>query len=52
MHGATNIENALLKSVVPHASLRDYVREYQVFRFVFDGKAAPPPKFHAPRPEH
>ncbi len=52
MHGATNIENALLKSMVPHASLRDYVREYQVFRFVFDGKAAPPPKFHAPRPEH
>jgi AraC-like DNA-binding protein len=42
----------LLKDVSPCASLQEYVRKYQVFRFVFDKNIIPPVKFHAPRPEH
>ena len=43
---------ALLQTLLPQASLLPFVRAYQVFRFVFEGDALPPPKFHAPRPEH
>jgi AraC-like DNA-binding protein len=41
-----------LTNIPPCASLQDYVRKYQVFRFVFDKHVIPPVKFHAPRPEH
>ncbi len=42
----------LLKDISPCASLQEYVRKYQVFRFLFDKEIIPPAKFHAPRPEH
>ena len=42
----------LLKDISPSASLQEYVRKYQVFRFLFDKEIVPPAKFHAPRPEH
>lgn len=42
----------LLNDISPCASLHEYVRKYQVFRFVFDKEITPPIKFHAPRPEH
>lgn len=46
------METAVLETILPRASLRECVREYQVFRFVFDQGTTPPPKLHAPRPEH
>ena len=46
------METAVLQTILPRASLRECVREYQVFRFVFDKGITPPPKLHAPRPEH
>ena len=42
----------LLKDLLPRASLQQYVRKYQIFRFLFDRDKIPPTKFHAPRPEH
>jgi len=47
-----NMETDALQTILPRASLRECVREYQVFRFVFDKETTPPPKLHAPRPEH
>ena len=46
------MKEALLKDILPKPNLREYVRKYQVFRFVFEKDIAPPPKFHTPRPEH
>lgn len=46
------MESAVLQTILPRASLRGCVREYQVFRFVFDSGTTPPAKLHAPRPEH
>ena len=46
------MEAAALQTILPRPSLRESVREYQVFRFVFDKATTPPPKLHAPRPEH
>ncbi|WP_201983970.1 helix-turn-helix domain-containing protein [Hymenobacter rubidus] len=46
------METAALQTILPRASLQECVREYQVFRFVFDKGTTPPPKLHAPRPEH
>ncbi len=43
---------ALVKDILPNASLEKYVRKYQVFRFVFDKKITPPIKHYYPRPEH
>ena len=45
------MDTALLQRMLPTAGLQPFVREYQVFRFVFEGPGVPPPKFHAPRPE-
>ncbi len=42
----------LLKDITPSASLKGYVRTYQIFRFLFDKEIVPPAKFHVPRPEH
>ncbi len=42
----------LLKNIAPTASLKEYIRQHQVFRFVFDKSVLPPVKFHTPRPEH
>jgi AraC-like DNA-binding protein len=42
----------LLKDIPPRANLQEYVRKYQVFRFVFDKQISPPIKYHYPRPEH
>lgn len=42
----------LVKDILPCANLQDYVRKYQVFRFVFDNQITPPTKYHYPRPEH
>ena len=46
------MQTSLLKDIVPSEDLQEYVRKYQVFRFLFDASASPPIKFHAPRPEH
>lgn len=46
------MQPALLKHLIPSENLQEYVREYQVFRFLFDASISPPIKFHAPRPEH
>lgn len=42
----------LVKDILPCPNLQEYVRKYQVFRFVFDKKIIPPTKYHYPRPEH
>ncbi|MCK9402185.1 MAG: helix-turn-helix domain-containing protein [Chitinophagaceae bacterium] len=42
----------ILKDISPRASLQEYVRKYQIFRFLFNKEIIPPAKFHAPRPEH
>ena len=42
----------LVKDILPNAALQNYVRMYQVFRFVFDKNIIPPIKHHYPRPEH
>ncbi|HEV8508093.1 MAG TPA: helix-turn-helix domain-containing protein [Chitinophagaceae bacterium] len=42
----------LVKDILPKAALEEYVRKYQVFRFVFDKSIIPPVKHHYPRPEH
>ncbi len=46
------MQPALLKRIFPCKILQHDVREYQVFRFLFDASISPPIKFHAPRPEH
>ena len=46
------MQPALLKHYIPSKNLQEYIREYQVFRFLFDKSISPPIKFHAPRPEH
>lgn len=42
----------LLKDILPNPRLHEYVRKYQVFRFLFEKDKIPPLKYHAPRPEH
>jgi len=42
----------LLKDILPGKQLHQYVRKYQVFRFIFDKEIIPPVKFHPPKPEH
>jgi AraC-like DNA-binding protein len=42
----------LLRDILPAPQLRQYVRKYQVFRFIFGKEVIPPVKFHPPRPEH
>jgi AraC-like DNA-binding protein len=46
------MEESFLKSISPKPALREYINRYEVFRFLFNKDTAPPPKFHAPRPEH
>lgn len=46
------MQPVVLKDIYPCITLQEYVRKYQVFRFVFDKEVAPPVKFHTPRPEH
>lgn len=46
------MKEALLQDILPKPRLKEYVRKFQVFRFVFENETAPPPKFHTPRPEH
>lgn len=46
------MQTSLLKNILPSENLQEYVRKYQVFRFLFDAPIIPPTKFHAPRPEH
>jgi AraC-like DNA-binding protein len=46
------MRTSLLKDILPSENLQEYVRKYQVFRFLFDAPTSPPVKFHAPRPEH
>ena len=42
----------LIKDILPHFSLTEFVRKYQIIRWQFDVNAVPPNKFLAPRPEH
>lgn len=42
----------LVEDILPKPALQQYVRTYQVFRFVFDKAVIPPIKHHYPRPEH
>ena len=46
------MQTSLIKDIPPSKDLQEYVRKYQVFRFLFDASTSPPIKFHAPRPEH
>ena len=46
------MEPILIKNIKPCVALQDYVRLYQVYRFVFNAAIIPPAKFHTPRPEH
>ena len=46
------MQTALLENILPSPNLQEYVRKYQVFRFLFDEHATPSIKFHAQRPEH
>lgn len=46
------MNSPLLKNIRPNAHLAEFVRRYEVFRFIFDKNTIPPPKYHAPRPEH
>jgi AraC-like DNA-binding protein len=46
------MKTSLLKDIMPSDDLQEYVRKYQVFRFLFDASVSPPIKYHAPRPEH
>jgi AraC-like DNA-binding protein len=46
------MESVLLKDINPSLVLQDYIRKYQVFRFVFNKDVIPQVKFHTPRPEH
>ena len=43
---------ALLQEIRPCVALQQYVRKFNVFKFVFEKGSHLPPKFHAPRPEH
>lgn len=38
--------------VLPKTSLREYVRKFEIFHFLFDKDVIPPIKFYPPRPEH
>lgn len=42
----------LLTYIKPCATLQDFVRRYEIFKFVYDKDVLPPVKFHTPRPEH
>jgi AraC-like DNA-binding protein len=42
----------LIRDIIPSAFLEEYVRKYQVFRFMFHKEIIPPIKHHYPRPEH
>ncbi|MDZ7876944.1 MAG: AraC family transcriptional regulator [Saprospiraceae bacterium] len=42
----------LIKDILPHISLTEFVRKYQIIRWQFDANAIAPNKFLAPRPEH
>lgn len=46
------MNSPLLKKIRPNALLGEFVRRYEVFRFVFDKNTIPPPKYHTPQPEH
>jgi AraC-like DNA-binding protein len=46
------MKQPMLNTFLPRPSLQEYIRKYQVFRFVFARDLDPPPKFHTPRPEH
>lgn len=42
----------LHKGQFKHQALAEFVRGYEIFRFVFDKAVSPPSKYHVPRPEH
>lgn len=42
----------LFKDIYPCIDLQEYVRKYQVIKFVFNTDVVPPVKYHTPRPEH
>ncbi len=44
--------NTLIKDYLPHPSLAEFVRKYQIIRWEFDKGVRPPPKLLPPRPEH
>ena len=46
------MQPVLFKDIYPCINLQEYVRKYQVIKFVFDTDVVPPVKFHTPRPEH
>jgi AraC-like DNA-binding protein len=46
------MKEPMLNVLLPRPSLQEYIQKYQIFRFVFSRNMDPPPKFHAPRPEH
>lgn len=46
------MSSILLQNIKPCPQLQEYVRKYQIIRFVFEKDVIPPIKFHAPRPEH
>jgi AraC-like DNA-binding protein len=42
----------LIKDILPHTSLSEFIRKYQVIRWKYDASKVPPTKYLAPRPEH
>jgi AraC-like DNA-binding protein len=46
------MRSVIFKDIKPSNALEEYVRKFQIFRFVFDTDVRPPVKFHTPRPEH
>lgn len=42
----------LCKGQFKNKALLEFIRGYEVFRFVFDKAVLPPAKYHVPRPEH
>jgi AraC-like DNA-binding protein len=42
----------ILDNIIPHESLREFVRIYRIIEFTFPGNISIPPKAYTPRPEH
>ncbi|RDB05968.1 helix-turn-helix domain-containing protein [Runella aurantiaca] len=42
----------ILQDIPSKPGLSEFVRKYEVFRFVFENNVVPPPKYHVPRAEH
>ncbi len=46
------MDTVLIKDFPPSTALGEFVRKYQVFRFIFQKDNPLPIKYHTPHPEH